>query len=275
LEYSRPEDEQELRNLLESLPLDQTVWLAGGTDLQPAWDLGRSLPRYLVDLKRLPFMKGIQNDANSIRIGALTTVEEIKQHPLIQTEFGALSQAAEQFAGVQIRHRATVGGNICNASPAADLLPGLYVHDARVELLGLSGKRELSVREFIQGPGKTLLKPGEILTRIILPRLNRQSMFYKLGLRQAMAIAVVNVAVAYRKSDAGLQFLVIAAGAVAPTVVLLKQFTTAILEGLPLREALVLIDQDIAPISDIRATAEYRRKVLKNIVSHLVESLHV
>ncbi len=275
MEYSRPEDEQELRNLLESLPLDQTVWLAGGTDLQPAWDLGRSLPRYLVDLKRLPFMKGIQNDANSIRIGALTTVEEIKQHPLIQTEFGALSQAAEQFAGVQIRHRATVGGNICNASPAADLLPGLYVHDARVELLGLSGKRELSVREFIQGPGKTLLKPGEILTRIILPRLNRQSMFYKLGLRQAMAIAVVNVAVAYRKSDAGLQFLVIAAGAVAPTVVLLKQFTTAILEGLPLREALVLIDQDIAPISDIRATAEYRRKVLKNIVSHLVESLHV
>ena len=261
--------------MLQSVPLEQTVWLAGGTDLHPAWDLGRPLPKYLVDLKHLHFLKGIREEANNLRIGALTTVEEIKQHTLIQNEFGALSQATEQFAGVQIRNRATVGGNICNASPAADLLPGLYVHDAQMELLGPSGKRELPIREFILGPGKTLLKPGEILTNIILPRAGRKSMFYKLGLRQAMAIAVVNVAMAYRKNNAGLQSLVIATGAVAPTVVFLEGFTKAVLSQVPLREALDQIDQDIAPINDIRATADYRRRVLKNIVSHLLESLHV
>jgi len=270
LEYTRPESKQELKQLLQSVPLEQTVWLAGGTDLHPAWDLGRPLPKYLVDLKHLHFLKGIREEANNLRIGALTTVEEIKQHTLIQNEFGALSQATEQFAGVQIRNRATVGGNICNASPAADLLPGLYVHDAQMELLGPSGKRELPIREFILGPGKTLLKPGEILTNIILPRANRKSMFYKLGLRQAMAIAVVNVAIAYRKNNAGLQSLVIAAGAVAPTVVYLKNFTRAILEGIPLQEALPLVDKDIAPIDDIRATTAYRRKVLQNLIGYYV-----
>lgn len=275
MHYSRPKEHSELVQLLETLPLDQTVWLAGGTDLHPAWEQDRPLPKYLVDLKSLAYLSGISDSDKTVNIGALTTVEELKRDALIQSQFGALHQAAQQFAGVQIRHRATLGGNLCNASPAADLLPGLYVHGAQVEILSAEGKRLVPVADLIQGPGKTILDSREIITTIVLPKSKCKSIFYKLGLRQAMAIAVVNLAISYEKDSSGFQSLVIAAGAVAPTVVYLKNFTRAVLEGIPLRAALPLVDKDIAPIDDLRATAEYRRKVLKNLLQYMLEGLLV
>lgn len=271
MHYYRPESRQELSRLLATLPMEQTVLLAGGTDLHPAWEQGRPLPQHLVDLKKLTALQGVRSERGYVSIGALTTVEDLKGNPIIQSRFGALYEATQQFAGVQIRHRATVGGNLCNASPAGDLLPGLYAHEAEVEILGPEGERTLPVAEFIQGPGKTVLIPGEIVTAVRMPYPQGKSMFYKLGLRQAMAIAVVNFAVVYEKRASGaLKTLTIATGAVAPTVVYLENFAAAIVEGTPLAEALSLIDREIAPIDDLRATAEYRRNVLKNLVGYYV-----
>jgi CO/xanthine dehydrogenase FAD-binding subunit len=272
--YYRPETREELSQLLRTLPLEETVLIAGGTDLHPAWEQGRPLPQHLVDMKRLTSLRGVRSQGEYVTMGALTTVEELKRDSIILTHFGALHQATRQFAGVQIRHRATLGGNLCNASPAGDLLPGLFVHNAEVQILGAEGERTLSVANFIQGPGKTVLTPGEIVTAVKLPHPQGKSMFYKLGLRQAMAIAVVNFAIAWEMDESGnFKTLTIAAGAVAPTVVYLKNFTCAILKGVSLKEALPLLDEDIAPIDDLRATAEYRRKVLKNLVGYYIDKI--
>jgi len=272
--YYRPETSKELSQLLGTLPLEKTVFLAGGTDLHPAWEQGRPLPQHLVDMKKLTSLRGIRSQGEYLTIGALTTVESLKRDPILQSRFGALHQAARQFAGVQIRHRATLGGNLCNASPAGDLLPGLFVHNAELLILGPNGERIVPVAGFIQGPGKTVLAPGEIVTAVRLPHPQGKSMFYKLGLRQAMAIAVVNFAITWEVKGTGtFKALTIAAGAVAPTVVYLENFTRSILEGSTLQEALPLIDQDIAPIDDLRATAEYRRKVLKNLIGYYLDRI--
>ncbi len=244
--------------------------LAGGTDLMPRWEQNKRLmPDVLIDIKKMGELFGIRENENEIIIGALTTIQDIKKSKLIYNEFSSLSEAARQFAGVQIRHRATIGGNICNASPAGDLLPGLYAHHAEIQLIGPNGHRLIPVSDFIVGPGKTVMEPEEIVSEIHLPRKGEKSLFYKLGLRRSMAIAVVNFAVVYNTNpDNSFTSLNITAGAVAPTIVFLKSFSDAIMNGVPLDEAIRFVEKDISPINDIRATANYRRTVLKNVLKY-------
>ncbi len=244
--------------------------LAGGTDLVPQWNENNSLkPEVLIDIKKINGFQGIHEDKDSLIIGALTTIQEVKNSILIQNHFGALSDAAGQFAGVQIRHRATIGGNICNASPAGDMLPGLYAHQADIQLINPRGNRLIPISDFIVGPGKTVLESNEIVSEIHLKKSGESSHFYKLGLRQSMAIAVINFAIAYSKdSDNAFTSLNISAGSVAPTVVYLRSFADAILQNVSLEKALPLVDEDISPIDDIRATANYRRTVLKNVLKY-------
>ncbi|NQU68699.1 MAG: FAD binding domain-containing protein [Candidatus Marinimicrobia bacterium] len=236
--------------------------------------MGKPLPQYMIDIKKLSGMIGIQISGTEVRIGALTSVEDIRNNQILKRHFASLTQAAEQFAGVQIRHRATIGGNICNASPAGDLLPGLYAADAELTILSKGGYRRQSIREFIIGPGKTTLKPGELLYNIHLPITGRNSKFYKLGLRQSMAISVVNLAISWESSSAGAFHFSLTSGSVAPTVVYLKHFADAVNSSpRDLDTFLPLIDKDISPITDIRATSDYRRKVLKNIVRHELKTI--
>ncbi len=247
--------------------------LAGGTDLMPSWQLSQTMPPHLVDLKGLAELTGIHDGEGAITIGALATLAEVERNPLIERHCPALTAAAREFAGVQIRHRATVGGNICNASPAGDTLPPLYAHGALVRLVSPEGERELPLEQFITGPGKTSLSPGEMLAAVIVPKRPGSSQFVKLGLRDSMAIAVVNFALTATVENGGFSALTVAAGAVAPTVVSLREFTGAILAGADLAEALPLVDNDIAPLSDLRASADYRRTVLKNLLEITVTQL--
>lgn len=248
--------------------MDKAVTLlAGGTDLMPRYERGTPLPDHLIDLKKLPDLHHILVRDESIQIGALTTIQSLAENKLIREEFNALHLAAHDFAGAQIRHRGTLGGNIVNASPAGDLLPGLYAFEAILTLLGPAGERQLAIHEFILGPGKTALQPGEILVSITLKRASYESTFQKIGLRRSMAISVVNLAFVYAKSGERFEHLRIACGAVAPTVVTLDKLTSTILDKTSTpHDWPLLIEADIAPIDDIRATASYRKQVVINLV---------
>ncbi len=272
MKYFRPININEYRELVAANSDESLAILAGGTDIMPRWEQNQGLrPDILIDVKNIEELSGIREKDDRIIIGALTTVQEIKNTAIIQKKYSALWEATNHFAGVQIRHRATIGGNICNASPAGDLLPGLYAHEAQIYLAGSKGTRHLSIGEFITGPGETSLEPGELVTEIHLSKHPGKSLFYKMGLRQSMAIAVVNFAVVYNTDTRGaFTSLRVAAGAVAPTVVYLNQFAHAILKGASVAEAVHLVDEDISPIDDIRASAEYRRAVLKNVLKYLI-----
>ncbi len=252
MKYYRPKTINELYSISEQ---DFTLF-AGGTDLIPRYEGGQKLPGAIVDLKILSDFTGIKMVGDNIEIGAGTSIEELKNNDLIKTHFNALYQSTLDFGSVQIRNRATIGGNICNASPAGDTLPALYAFNATVLLYHKSGERTLSLDDFILGPGKTALKDGEILQTVILPLTSSNSMFYKLGLREAMAISVINFAIVYNKNE-----LSIAIGAVAPTIIKLNG-----LEKLSVDQILEKVTSAISPIDDIRATANYRRKALQNML---------
>jgi len=229
---------------------------AGGTDLMPRYEQGQKLPDTIIDLKKLPNFIGIKKVGDNIEIGAGTTIEELKNNDLIKKHFNALWQSTTEFGSVQIRNRATIGGNICNASPAGDTLPALYAFNANLRLQNKNGFRNVSIDELILGPGKTALEKNEILLAVILPLSSSNSIFYKLGLREAMAISVINFGIVYDENE-----LTIALGAVAPTIIRLTG-----LEKLNIDQILEKVDSAISPIDDIRATGLYRRKVLENML---------
>lgn len=252
MQYFRPKSIDEYFAISE----EKFTLLAGGTDLIPRYERGQNLPAIIIDLKKLSDLNGIKKVGDNIEIGAGTTIEEIKNNDLIKKHFNALFQSTTDFGSVQIRNRATIGGNICNASPSGDLLPALYAFDAKLLLRNKSGERTIPIDEFITGPGETTFEKSEILLAVIQPRTSAKSLFYKLGLREAMAISVVNFAIIYDDSA-----LTIATGAVAPTIIKLTG-----LAKLSVNQILDKVDSAITPIDDIRATAVYRRKALKNML---------
>ena len=231
---------------------------AGGTDLIPLFEREHNIPNSIIDLKKLPNFSGVELVDNYIVIGAGTTIEEIKNCDLIKKNLNALAQACTDFGSVQIRNRATIGGNICNASPSGDTLAPLYAFNAKLNLRSKNATRTIPIYEFIIGPGKTILKKGEFLESISIPISESRSIFYKLGLRAAMAIAVVNFTIVYSNTK-----LIIAVGAVAPTIL---KFSG--LENLSINDILLKIDHIISPIDDIRATARYRRHALQNTLRY-------
>jgi CO/xanthine dehydrogenase FAD-binding subunit len=274
VKYYRPKTLSQYFDYASTPDQSQAAILAGGTDLIPQYERGTSLPDHLIDIKALAELQGITDQEDAIKIGSMTTIESLKQDDIIRQHFPALAMAADAFAGVQIRHRATLGGNIVNASPAGDTLPPLYAYKATVRTIGPEGERHIPLTDFIQGPNQVRLGPGELLYGITIPKTPQRSYFYKLGLRRAMAIAVVNFTVAYTISEHRFTDLVIAVGAAAPQVVYLNSLTEAILnDGLPKKETLELIDKDIAPIDDLRGSAEYRRLALKNLLGYYLSQI--
>lgn len=252
MQYFRPKSIDEYFAISE----EKFTLLAGGTDLIPRYERGQNLPVAIIDLKTLPDFTGIKKVGNNIEIGAGTTIEELKNSRLIKKQFNALHQSTTDFGSVQIRNRATVGGNICNASPAGDTLPALYAFNAKLLLGNKTGERTIPIEEFILGPGQTAIEKNEILLAVILPLSSVESIFYKLGLREAMAISVINFAIAYDDNN-----LTIALGALAPNIIKLTG-----LAKLSVNQILNKVDDAISPIDDIRATALYRRKALKNML---------
>jgi CO/xanthine dehydrogenase FAD-binding subunit len=233
--------------------------LAGGTDIfvnRPSGDV--------VDISRLPDLRGVSREGDALRIGATTTWSEIAAADL-PPGFTALRQAAREIGALQIQNMGTIGGNLCNASPAADGVPPLLALDAEVELASPAGRRRLKLADFILGVRRTALRPGELLTAIIAPRPEAldASVFLKLGARRTLVISIVMTAVGLAVRDGRVVEARVAVGAASPVARRLPLLEER-LRGKPADASLGLfVTADafdaLAPIDDLRAAAGYRR----------------
>lgn len=273
MRYLCPNSIRELQEILVKEKGNDYSILAGGTDIMPRYRTGLPLPKIAIDIKHLPGYGSISEENGIIEIGALVTIEDIRKNHIVHKYLPCLSQACKEFAGTQIRNRATIGGNICNASPAGDLLPGLYLYSAKLQLISALGSRKMAIQDFILSPGKTALKPGEILVSIQLKNQFDNSKFYKLGLRQSMAISVINYAMGWTVGEKSISKIGIMAGSVAPTIVSLNNCCKSFLSMENDESIAENIARDIYPIDDIRATAKYRQQVLKNLLLHDLRKL--
>lgn len=256
--------------------------MAGGSDLLVKLRSADSSDlRPLLLLSRIGELNGIIQDDSHICIGAAVTFSHIIAHHAILSHAPILADAATQMGGPAIRNMATIGGNICTASPAGDALPPLYILEAEVELLSASGARRLPLADFIHGPGKTALRQGELLTRVIIPqgKTFAVSRFEKVGRRKSLAISVASLAAMFSLSEDGaITEARLAWGSVGPTVVRLNSLEKD-LQGqktcqLNMRRIVETVRDGVAPIDDIRATATYRRSVSANLLMRLLESLN-
>jgi CO/xanthine dehydrogenase FAD-binding subunit len=229
-------------------------------------------PPAVINVKRIPGLDAIDVGADTIRLGSLTTLTALIEHPVIQAEYPVLPFTARYMGSPAIRHLATVGGNLCNASPAADLSPVLLVLDAVVGIAGRAEARRLPLDQFFVGPGQTALAVGELLAWLELPRKDASwSVRYeRLDVRRAMDIAIVGVAVALRRDGARVAEARLALGAVAPTPRRVPEAEAALMEGGLAPSAIARAAEHsmgaAQPISDVRATAEYRRQMVGTLV---------
>lgn len=249
------------------------VLVAGCTDLMVNGE--RELPRVL-DLLGIPELVGIREVDGTLEIGAATTFTEIRNSPLVQRCLPVLAQAASVVGGWQIQNRATLGGNVANASPAGDSLPVLLALDAAVVAVGPQGHREIAYDGFHTGYRKTVLQPGEIIAslRIPVPPHGTIQAFRKVGTREAQAISKVVVALVARCEDGKINALRLAAGSVAPTPVRLRAAEQAVRGKAPGAETADLAGfeaaREVTPIDDVRSTANYRRFALERVVRRMV-----
>jgi carbon-monoxide dehydrogenase medium subunit len=244
--------------------------IAGGTDVMVDVKF-KEEPEALVNIKKLTGLSGISESNGAIRIGALTTIREVETSALVRDKLPVLWEAAHQFASLQIRNTATIGGNICRASPSGETLSPLLVLDAKAIMAFSNGEQIQPFSAFFQGPGKSLLGSNGLLTEIEIPipAAGSKSVYLKHAVRGAMDIAMVGVAVMLT-SDSGkntLQDVRIGLGAVAPTPIRAAK-TEALLKGKPpnaslLKEAGLMAGSEASPISDQRSSAENRRWIVE------------
>jgi len=270
-EYYEPSTLEEAVEILSRYGADAKV-LAGGTDLLVSMKQGLLKPKCIVNIKRISGLDKIVEREGYLSIGALTKLRSIERNNIIRERFPALYEAVLSMASVQIRNMATIGGNLCNASPAADTAPPLLVYNAELVVYGLDGYRNISIEKFFIGPKKTVLKPNEILVEIKIPYQpeNAGSIFIKIA-RTAMDLAKVNVAVKLvLDHDDNVEDIAVALGSVAPTPVRAHSVEKTLLSRRFSEELVVeaseKVVQDISPITDIRSTAEYRREVSKKLI---------
>ena len=258
--------------------------LAGGTNVIIELRDGHSSPKMLMDMSKLRELRGIRRDDGrvvpNVVIGGGTTIAELLTHPLIVEHGLPLQQAAAKLGNPLVRNRATVAGNLVNASPAADTAPPLIALGAEVELASQASSRRVPLDEFIVGVNKTCIRPDELVLAIRwpVPPARGAAGFYKIGLRKADACSVINAAVMVVWDESGrCQQARIAIGAAAPRPVRARKAEAA-LQGQPLTddviaEAAHLAAQATQPIDDIRGTAAYRRRMAEVIVRRLLISI--
>jgi carbon-monoxide dehydrogenase medium subunit len=239
--------------------------LAGGTDLLLKMKTGRVAPQVVVNIKRIPDLYGRRVNTHLV-LGALTTLEEVHGSPIICKRYPALAAAAGTMASAQIRNLATLGGNLCNASPSADLAPILLALDAVAHIVGLNGERRVALDEFFAGPGQTALAPDELLVSIEIPPPLGPAVYLKHSPREHMDIAVVGVGLALQMRDGRCESARVALGAVAPTPLRARRAEAELVSG-PLTperiaRAAQLAAEEAAPIDDVRGTAGYRRRMV-------------
>ncbi len=270
--------QEALECLAEHAP--DTAPLAGGTNLVVDLRSGRHAPQTLVDISRLPELKGIRRENGHVFTGAGVTIAELLDDPQVGAAGPCLRAAASIFASPLVRNRATLGGNLADGSPAADTAPSLLALEAEVELASSAGRRRIPLDEFFIHVRKTQLQPGEVIAGVRWTAVgpNTYTAFQKLGLRKADAISVVSAAVRVDVDEDGkVEKARIALGSVAPVPLRARGAEDALygrkLTAVCAREAAELAARAASPISDVRASAEYRREMAAVLVRRLLEQI--
>jgi CO/xanthine dehydrogenase FAD-binding subunit len=275
------ETPRDLAATLERMAAEPGVWksFAGGTDLMVLLEAGKLPHKKFLSIWNLSELRGIAATAEHVTIGALTTYAEVQRHEILARDFPLLCRAAAETGSVATQNRGTLGGNIANASPAADSPPALIVYDAEIEIVSASGARWVPYASFHTGYKKMNLQAGELIRRIRLARSRAgwKQYFRKVGTRRAQAISKICFAAAARMDAGRIADVRIALGSVAPTVLRAVR-AEELLRGAEPGRAIVQAAQDalgaeIAPIDDMRSTARYRRNVARNLLAEFLEVL--
>jgi CO/xanthine dehydrogenase FAD-binding subunit len=253
--------------------------LAGGTDFMVELASGKQHVGDILSLHRICELNGVQIDGDFVIIGALTSFREILKHAIVAKEFPNLHQAARWVGATAIQNRATIGGNIGNASPAADSPPALLCYNAEIELASVRGNRWLRYSDFHTGYKTTAAAPDEMISRVRLPRdtAGLKHYYRKVGARKALAISKISIAACARMRGSYVEDIRIGLGSVAPTVVRATQVEQLLLKhdlsAVAVLNARLALVNWLKPITDIRSTAEYRSTVAENILAEFLESL--
>jgi CO/xanthine dehydrogenase FAD-binding subunit len=276
--YSAPRSLDEAAEILRA---GNVTVLAGGTDVMPQSRIGKlKLQPVLMSLRRVPELRGIREAGGVVRLGALVTISELLESALVRERLKVLWQACDHFASDQIRNAATVGGNLCNASPAGDTLVPLLALDARAVLAskpnGKVEERRVPLAEFFTGPGRTVRTGAELLAAVEVPLPPKEAVgeFYKHGTRPGLDISAIAIAFAARRDGKVLRNVRVAFGAVAPTPIRAPR-TEAALEGREpdeqtLEAAAGAALGEVHPISDLRASDWYRRELIHNMLKRVI-----
>jgi CO/xanthine dehydrogenase FAD-binding subunit len=273
-----PGDLQAALSLLAREP-QQWLPIAGGTDVMVLYSAGKLPHQNLIDIWNISELRQIEVFPDAVRIGAACTYTAVRQHELISREFPLLAAAASWTGGIANQNRGTLGGNIANASPAADSLPALLVYEAELTLVSVRGERRVAHRDFHTGYKQTLLAADELIRDISLPRRFSGYISYtrKVGARNAQAISKVCLAALGQMAGGTIRDIRLAMGSVAPVPLRLEE-TERMLAGKRIDPALLAIARksvakEIRPIGDIRSTARYRSVVAGNLVAEFLEKL--
>ena len=270
-----------LTETLVLLAREPGIWepFAGGTDLMVLFEAGKLSHKRFLSLSMLDDLRGIEVTSDSVILGALTTYTEIQRSPVLQSEFPLLCAAARETGSIATQNRGTLGGNIVNASPAADSPPALLVYDAEIEIISVHGARWLPYQGFHTGYKKMQLAPDELLRVIRLPRRAKpwRQYYRKVGTRKAQAISKVCFAGAAQIEAGTIRDIRIALGSVAP-IVLRAVKTEDVLRGAKLGPEIIAaaketLTHEISPIDDIRSTARYRLRVTHNLLEEFLSQL--
>lgn len=267
-----------LSDALQKMTQEPGIWrpFAGGTDVMVLYEAGQLAGRNWLNLAKIDELTRIEAHSTFLDIAAMVNYRQIQNHPIIQLEFPNLVRAGGETGGPAIQNRGTIGGNIANASPAADTPPALLCYEAQLEIVSISGSRWVPMRDFYRAYKQTMLRPDELIRRVRLPRDQgwTHHCYRKVGTRGAQAISKV-VAAATLEIDSGvIRKSRVAMGSVAATVISLPS-VEAVLSGRALDASLIqqasaVVGQDIRAIDDIRSTAAYRLQVSKNLLEQFL-----
>lgn len=264
--YISPKNKEEALRILKEERVKACI-VAGCSNVLPDIRDKNLTLKFLVDISDIEELRGINKKKDKICIGPLTTIAELINSELILKESKVLIQAAEQFADPLVRNNATIGGNLVTASPAADMAVPLLTLDALIKIESVGQKREVKLRDFFLEPGKTVLQDDEMIVGIEFEQsdINKNGYFIKLGQRKAMAIAITSIAVNLEVKQNKIIQIRIAMGSVAPTPIKLtvtEEFLKdKVVNDKLVEEAMDRVREEVEPISDIRASAEYRRYI--------------
>jgi carbon-monoxide dehydrogenase medium subunit len=264
--YISPENKEETLRILKEEGVNACI-VAGSTNVLPDIKIKKLSPKNLVDINAIEELRGVDKKKDKICIRPLTTIAELINSELILKEGKILIQAAQEFADPLVRNNATIGGNLVTASPAADMAVPLLTLDALIKIESVGQKREVKLKDFFLGPGKTVLQDDEMIVGIEFEQsdINKNGYFIKLGQRKAMAIAIASLAVNLEVRQNKIIRIRVAVGSVAPTPIRLtaveeflkdKEISNKVVE-----EAIDRVREEVEPISDIRASEEYRRYI--------------